>query len=60
MRNAHKLLIEKTEGMELLGKSRSRWKNNNNLKLKGLTFNVKEWMNSLNSSVYYMQHNFEH
>lgn len=46
--------------MELLGKSRSRWKNNNNLKLKGLTFNVKEWMNSLNSSVYYMQHNFEH
>jgi len=46
--------------MELLDRSRRRWKNNNNLKLKGLKLNVKEWKNSSNSCVYYMQHNFEH
>lgn len=46
--------------MELLASSRRRWKDNNKLKLKGLTFKVKEWTNSLNPSVYYMHYNFEH
>lgn len=47
MRNACKILSEKTERTQLLGSSRRRWTENNTLELKVLRFNGTDWMNSL-------------
>jgi hypothetical protein len=63
MRNAYKIqLIEKSEVMELLGRSRRRWEDNNKLELKVLRFKVTDWMSSLKPNGYYIlvYHKIEH
>jgi hypothetical protein len=45
MINAYKILVRKPEGKRLLGRPRSRWKNNMKMDLREIGWEDADWMN---------------
>jgi hypothetical protein len=44
-RNAYKILAETLEGTRPLGTPRCRWEDNNNMDLRGIRWDVMDWIN---------------
>jgi hypothetical protein len=43
-RNAYRILVGKTKGKRLLGRLRRRWENNNKRDLRGIGWDVMDWI----------------